>query len=392
MSPRLALELAPTMLRGVVASGWRDVVLRTVEVPWSPHAPEGGVAALRAAVGAVDSIAVTIGLGFLHVARVSLPPAPGDARERMLTLESARYFATETPVVAALAPGGHVALAVEREMLERWCALLEAWGPVTRIEAAPVALARALGGGKGEASGEYQIEANYGEQGLLALRAGVIEAVRRIPLAAGDVPGRAVPADGTLPASHRAAWGGLLAEDASEHGMLAAPDRRRRFAARRRRRFAVAVVAAAAALVLAVLAIDRWRERTLHALEADVAARRDAARGGVEALATSARLDAELSYLGKAARTLGDGRGGSLGALAAISNALPEDVVVLNARAVGREWQVDGTAASAAALVPHLDADGHFEDVRILSASSRFRDGARTRETFSLAFRVRPGT
>lgn len=392
MSPRLALELSPTLLRGVVASSWRNVVLRTIDVPWSPEAPEVGVAALRSAVGPVESIAVSVGLGLLHVARVNLPPAPDEARERMLALESGRYFATENPVVAALAPGGRVALAVDRDLLERWCVLLEAWAPLTRIDAAPVSLARAMRRRAGDASGEYLVEANEGEQGFLALRHGEIEAVRRIPLAAGDAPGVAVPADGALPATHRAAWGALLAEDSSEHGTIAAPDRRRRFAARRRRRLAVAAVAAVAALVLAVLAIDRWRERTLHALEADVAARRDAARGGVEALAATSRLDAELSYLGKAARALGDGRGGTLGALAAISNALPEDVVVLNARAVGGEWQVDGTAASAAALVPHLDADGQFEDVRILSASSRFRDGARTRETFSLAFRVRPGT
>lgn len=392
MSPRLALELAPTLLRGVVTSSWRDVPRRTVDVPWSPDAPEDGIAALRALVGPVDSIAVTIGLGLLHVARVTLPPAPDEARERMLALEGARYFATEAPVVAALAPGGSVALAIEATQLERWCALLEAWGPITRVEGAPISLARALARVRGEERGAYRVEANDGEQGLVVLRDGRVEAVRRIPLANGEATGKDVPSDGALPATHRAAWGALLAEDASERGTLASPGRRRRFAARRRRRLAVAAVAAVAGIVLAFLAIDRWRDRTWRALESEVAARREGARAGAEALATSARLDAEVAYLGKAARERGDGRGGTLGALAAISNAFPEDAVILTARAVGREWQVDGTAASAAALVPRLDADGHFEDVRILSASSRFRDGARTRETFSLAFRVRPGT
>lgn len=392
MSPRLALELGTSTLRGVVASSWRDVPQRTVDVEWSPDAPEAGIAALRALVGPVDSIAVTIGLGLLHVTRVTLPPAPDEARERMLTLEGARYFATEAPVVAALAPGADVALAIETALLDRWCALLEAWGPITRIEAAPVSFARALSGVPGQHSGAYRVEANDGEQGLVVLRDGKIEAVRRIPLANGDATGSDVPSDGAIPASHRAAWGALLAEDAPERGTLAAPERRRRFAARRRRRLAVATVAAVAGIVLAVMAIDRWRDRTWRAIESEVAARRAGARAGTEALATTARLDAEVSYIGKAARERGDGRGGTLGALATISNAFPEDAVILNARAVGREWQVDGTAASAAALVPRLDADGHFEDVRILSASSRFRDGARTRETFSLAFRVRPGT
>jgi len=392
VSPRLALELGTSTLRGVIASSWRDVPRRTVEVSWSPDAPDAGIAALREVVGAVDAIAVTIGLGLLHIARVTLPPAPDETRERMLTLEGARYFATEAPVVAALAPGGSVAMAIEASRLERWCALLETWGPITRVEAAPVSLARALARVSGQAGGAYRVEANDGEQGLVVLRDGLVDAVRRIPVANGEAAGTDVPSDGVIPASHRAAWGALLAEDAPERGTLAPPERRRRFAARRRRRLAVALVAAVAGIVLAVMAVDRWRDRTLRALEREVAASRDGARAGSDALATTARLDAEVSYLGKAARERGDGRGGTLGALAAISNAFPEDAVILNARAVGREWQVDGTATSAAALVPHLDADGHFEDVRILSASSRFRDGTRTRETFSLAFRVRPGT
>jgi len=144
--------------------------------------------------------------------------------------------------------------------------------------------------------------------------------------------------------------------------------------------------------VLAAAAADRWRNGTLRALEADVAARREAAAPGESALAATARLDAEVRVLAQATGPGGSApRGATLGALAAISNALPQDVVILNARVVGQEWQLDGTAASAAALVPHLDRDGHFEDVRLLTASSRFRDGPRTRETFSIALRVRPG-
>lgn len=391
MSPRLALEVSPWVLRGVVASAWRDAAIRTVEVAWSPAEPEAGLAALRQLVGPVESIAVAIGVGLLHVARVALPPAPDEARVRMLTLESARYFATESPVLAALAPGGSVAIAVDAALLERWCAILEEWAPITRIEGAPSSLARALAYRRGGASGDYRIEANEGEHGFLSLRDGKVDAVRRIPVAMGDAPGASIAADGAIPASHRGAWGVLLAEDAPDGGTLASPARRRRFAARRRRRLAVAVLAAAAGIALAFFSIDRWRDRTLRALEADVAARRESARAGAEALATTARLDAEVAYIGKAAHALGDGRGGALGALAAISHALPGDAVIRSAHAVGREWQVDGTASSAAALVPHLDTDGHFEDVRILSASSRFRDGPRTRETFSIALRVRPG-
>jgi hypothetical protein len=144
-----------------------------------------------------------------------------------------------------------------------------------------------------------------------------------------------------------------------------------------------------AGLSFALLAADQWRERTLRALEGDVAARREGAAAGEAAQAARARLDAESAYLSQAGATR---RQGTLGALAAISNALPPDAVIVSARAEGREWQVEGTAASAAALVPRLDQDGRFENVRILSASARFRDGPRTRETFAIALRVRAGT
>ena len=146
------------------------------------------------------------------------------------------------------------------------------------------------------------------------------------------------------------------------------------------------MVAAVAGIALAGLSADRWRARTLEALQGEVTSRREAAAPGQAALAARSRLGAEVALLSQGAPM----RNTALGALAAISNALPRDAVILSVHAVGRDWQVDGTASSAAALVPVLDRDGRFENVRILSASSRFRDGPRTRETFSIALRVRP--
>ncbi|MBK6486925.1 MAG: PilN domain-containing protein [Gemmatimonadetes bacterium] len=389
MSPRIAVELSPSMLRCVVASGWRNAARRTVDVPWSPDSPEAGIGALRSMVGGVESIAVAVGLGLLRVARVELPPADDDARAGMLALESERFFATRAPVVTALSAGGNVAVAVDAVALERWCSALEQWGPIVAIDATPMALARALGR---DGQGTYHVEANTDEHGVVSIRDGVVIAARRIPLAVDERPGVAPPDRDGVPGTHLAAWGALLAADESPGSALASAERRRRLAARRRRRLGVAVVAALAGLSLAVTAADRWREGTWRALEVDVATRRDSAAAGEAALAAHARLDAEVAVLARAAGSGGAApRGATLGALAAISNALPPDVVILQARAVGREWQLEGTAASAAALVPHLDRNGHFEDVRMLSASSRFRDGPRTRETFSIALRVRPG-
>lgn len=387
MSPRLAVELTPTHLHAVLAAGWRDAPLRTTDIAWNSADVVPAISALREWAGRVDSIAVAVGLGLLHVARADLPPAPDETREQMLALESERFFATSSPVVVALAPGGAVAFAADAGALDSWCTALERWAPVVRVDAAPVALARALGR---EASGEYRVEAGAAEHGFVAIRNGRVAAARRIPVAVGDTPGGGLPPRAGLPASHLAAWGALLGEDAAEGGTLASPVRRASLVARRRRRLGIAAVAAVAGLTFALTSAERWRERTLRAVEEDVAALRDAAAPGEAALAARARLDDEVARLARSGRAQG-GNSGTLGALAAISSALPPDAVILNAHAVGPEWQVDGTAASAASLVPRLDGVGRFEQVRLLGASSRFRDGARTRETFSIALRVRPG-
>ncbi|MFP5355970.1 MAG: hypothetical protein ACLGIK_12620 [Gemmatimonadota bacterium] len=388
MSPRLAVELTPTHLRAVLAAGWRDTPLRFTDIAWTPADPDAGIAALRGWAGNVDAIAVAVGLGMLHVARAELPPSPDEARERMLALESERFFATSAALTVSLAPGGEVAFAADAGALDGWCAALERWAPLVRVDPAPVALARALGT---KVSGEYRIDAAPGEHGYVAIRDGRVTAVRRIPLTLGDSPGAALPARDGVPGSHLAAWGALSGEDAAAGGTLAAPPRRATLTARRRRRLWGAAAAAAAGLALAVTSADRWRERTLRALEDEIATLRDGAAPGEAALAARQRLDAEIAIIARSGRAH-SGAMGTLGALAAISNALPADAVILNAHAVGREWQVDGTAASAAALVPRLDQDGRFEQVRILGASSRFRDGARTRETFTIALRVPPGS
>ena len=77
--------------------------------------------------------------------------------------------------------------------------------------------------------------------------------------------------------------------------------------------------------------------------------------------------------------------------LAALGERLPRDVTVLNARAIGDEWRIDGTATNAAAILPALDGDPRFVDARFLAATARYREGGKTYESFSLAFRAKPG-
>jgi hypothetical protein len=56
---------------------------------------------------------------------------------------------------------------------------------------------------------------------------------------------------------------------------------------------------------------------------------------------------------------------------------------------VGNEWQVEGNATTASAVLAAFAAEPGFEKVRFLAPSNRFRDGADDRETFAIAFVVR---
>jgi hypothetical protein len=166
-----------------------------------------------------------------------------------------------------------------------------------------------------------------------------------------------------------------------------APDEwRRRIAARRITAVTLTTLCAVASLVFAVWAADRWRERTVNALESQVA----------EVEARGAAADTALRMLRSReseARTIADVhalRPDPHAALAAISATLPKEATVLSARASGNDWQIDGTTSDASSLVPLLDRHAQFDSVRFLSASSRYRQANRSYETFSIALRFRP--
>jgi hypothetical protein len=75
-----------------------------------------------------------------------------------------------------------------------------------------------------------------------------------------------------------------------------------------------------------------------------------------------------------------------------MSELLPRGVVLTRLRVNGDEWQASGRArgGEAAAIVPALERDGRFTDVRMTSPSTRFREDAQEYESFAVAFRVRP--
>jgi Tfp pilus assembly protein PilN len=376
MTERLGLEITPAVLRGAWGSTWRTHPVRTFEVAWDGQDLAGAVAALRQAHPTPEAIALAVGLGFLEVARVELPPAPDDAREQMLALDPERFLGANSTLQVVLAPGSDVAIGCDQRWLQQAVRTLEGWAPVERVEAAPVALAAS-----GCPDGTWQLEAGTGEPGSIQVVAGRIAALRRGSQAADAKP---LPAYGEHAGTMRAAWGALRRTEAPATATLM--DRGARQAANRRRwqGLAMAALGAAAASLFLVAAIDRSRERTRDALEAEAA--RLTTEAGPALAAQSARLAAVREH--DVARSTLASRVDPAAALAAFSALLPRDVVVTAARMTGPDWQVEGTARNAAALVPLLDADPRFDNVRSLAASSRFRDGRETRESFSIAFRV----
>ncbi len=367
---RLGLELTPAVIRGVWMSSFTRRPVAAFETPWDPAEPAVAVTALMAAHRAPDDISIAIGLGFLHVARVSLPPAPDAAREEMLALEPDRHFPTNDPLQVALAPGSDVAFAVNAAWLAHVCEAFARWAPVSRVEAAPLALVAS-----GCPDGDWGIDAADGETGVVSVRNGRLAGARRLAGSADDTLRVPSARDGTP------ALGAVLREDAGDVGVLLPPEARRAMRGRQRRTLAVAVTAAAAAIVFLLGSLDRARERTLASLQAEAEQLAAEATPALEAHAALLRRATARQVMHS---TLGD-RPDIAGALAALGQVLPGDVVVTAVRATGRELQLEGTARDAGALVPLLDADPRFDNVRSLAANARFRDGRETRESFAIA-------
>lgn len=383
MTGRIGIEVTPTALHVVELSRWRDVIVRAFDVTWSPDEPEAAVAELRRALGEPTVLSLAVGLGFLRVAKVDLPPAPDDARDGMVALEPERFFATDAPLRTAVAPGASVGFAVARPWMEALTRALASWAPVERIDPSPLAIGESLGAG---ANGTFAVPVAHGEHGRITVRGGRLESARRIPAAAEDPAGAALSAIHGFDAKYRAAYGAVLRLERSTAGTFLDPTARAAVRSQARARSTIAVVAAAAGLAFMLYAVDRSRDRKLFALEAEAARLTSEAYPALAAQQRLLSMDRERVVIQETMSRRAD-----VGAaLAAISATLPEDAVILSAKAAGHQWEIEGTATNAAALVPRLDADPRFDSVRVLSASSRFRDGNRTRESFSLALHVRP--
>ena len=384
MNRSVGVELGTDLVRAVVTQPWRAAPVLTVELAWDPLRPADAVAQLRQRIGPVRRIALSVGLGFLHLKQASLPPAPMAERRRMLALEPDRFFPVQDQaLVVALANQQNFACAVPADLLEPWIAAFEEWAPVECVEPAPVSFAQALAP-KGT-RGSFALPAGPGEVGLVEVENGQMRAARRVPAAAAGSTG-ASPASGQSVAPELlCALGAVRGLSGSMDAMLLPDALAARIRRRRLERLVAAVALSVGTFALALWAVDRSRTKTLERVRTEAAALAPRAAPGLELRARLAALDQEAAAGG----ALAQGRSNAIAVLAALSGRLPAGATVLNLRAQGEEWQIDGSAPDAAAIIPLLDRDSRFEDVRILSASTRYREDDRTYETFSIAFRVR---
>lgn len=386
MSGRAGIELTPSAVRLVRLAPLTGRVSQAVEIPWDPARPLDAVTALRTKVGPLQGIALTIGLGFLEVARLELPPVAATEQAKIVELEPDRYFAAANrePLVFTVAPDEPIAFGTSAQLTQSWLAAFQTWAPVEWVGPAPLSLAHVL---ENHVNATFTVEAGDDEVGLLQISGGRLVSVRRTMDKRVAADARAIPASGALPSQFTAALGAARWRSQRSQVSPLAPDEwRRRFAARRLTAATWTTLGAIASLVFAVWAADRWREQTLSALQSQVVAVEARGAAADTALRMLRSRESEARTIAELHATRPDPHA----ALAAISAALPKEATVLSARASGNDWQFDGTTNDASALVPLLDRHAQFDSVRFLSASSRYRQANRSYETFSIALRFRP--
>jgi hypothetical protein len=386
VSDRLGLEISGTRLRAVALAAWGDRPRAIVDGEWDPEHPVASIAMIAGRMGRVGRIALAIGLDSLFVKHVDLPAAAPSIRRQMVAVEPDRFFPVQDEhVVVGLS--GNVAFAIDQAKLDRWIEAIETWAPVESVEASPAAQARALATA---GDGRYAFPLGDSELGLVELRGGSLASARHVSGAAVDdarVRATSVPSVRGVQPPSLAAFGAALGLDGDLGAMMIGDAQRRTIARRRVRRVATAIGTCVIALAFALWALDRSRDDVLGRL---AKRQRDLEQTAAPGIALQAQL-ASFRQQDAVSRAVLGSRADPLRVLAALGEKLPRDVTVLNARAMGNEWHVDGTATNAAAILPALDGDSRFSDARFLGATARYTEGGKTYESFSLAFRAKPG-
>jgi Tfp pilus assembly protein PilN len=392
------------------------------ETAWNPEQPEEAVQSIRDSLGSAAHVAVAIGLPLLLVKRVKLPPVAASDRAAILRLEPQRFFAVRLEdLVASVRDEDDLVFAAREVPLTAWLTALQTLGPVHRVEAGPLALARALAESR---VNDAVVLLDGSERrtgvGMVEIRAGRVTDVRRLygELAEVEVPLRSngesprmivvtpwdegrtaalaarlpsatlepLAAIGDVPPQFLTAYGAALGTDRPFVGALMPDQLRSGIKRRTRRALWWAALAAAVAGVFALTSVTAWQGRSAAEIENRVRA--------LSGRATDAMgLQSQLVTLNGQARgiaRMATDRADPLAVLLALAQQLPAGDYIRSLRTSGGEWQIDGYARQAARLIQVLGAAPEFRGVHFLSATSRVQVGERSYESFSLAFRFVP--
>lgn len=384
----IGIELRADRAIGIVRQRGRAGA--TVEVPFDPAQPEVAVSALRAALGRASAIHLTIGLAHLDVAPVQVPAVDRATARAIVTTNADRFFLLGEPSAVAVDARGQLGFATSALALGRWVDAFERWAPVRAIEGAPESLLRALRA-HDVRDAHLVLAAAERERGVIDIANGELTQVRRVPQVRGAAEWNgAQPISATqaraIPPESLVAWGATAANPSDDSAMLLSPSLAQRLVARRWWRSVQLSALALVALIAAAASLAGWRERTLHALDARVAALTPEVAGPLAEREALARAAAEAAELATANGIE------PLAVLARLGERLPVDAVLQRVQFDGEGWQLIGTTRNTEAVVRRLAADSLFTDVRIAGPTTRFRDGGVMVESFTLAFRVRgPG-
>ncbi len=421
---RVGLELGTSRVRAVVLPPGLPPRPRVVDVPYGANRLDEALAALRPYLGKPRRIALAIDLHLLAVKRLTLPAVPAQERRNIIRLEPERFFAIrDEDIVAAVRADDNLVFAATASALDHWIELIEAVAPIDVIEPTPVALARALATVP-IADAAVLFDDHAAGLALAVIERGRVTRARRLfgtlaqnvpALAAEELASpRVVLLDpwnderraalealglgasiGPVPELER--WGGAIpgpfatafgAALALEHppittDMLLAGSHESRIRARRIRGGAVSMAACTAALCFAISSLADRQDRALRDLDAETAVLSTRA-------APALAMQTELTTLDRraaAVRTVAGERRDPLHVLRALSAALPAGAFVRQIRATGADWQVDGYAPNASAVLTALGTGSDFRDVHFLSATSRAQIANKQYESFALAFR-----
>ncbi len=329
------------------------------------------------------SVVLIVGGAWIEVARPTLPPMASADKRRALHHQADRFFAIGEPIASTIYSELSVGCPVR--WLTEMHAAFESWARVDAVLALPEATALLPINGTVVADASTLSPEGTHHAGSIALtiRDGIVRDARtkrgapvaehgQLPLDVAAVLAR-VQANGVPWSAERQ----LL--DVAGESMLARANTWRWWRASG---------LLAAAVLFTAWALGAWRERTLIAAQD---AMRAATADATAALAARDRLERaarEMALIGGAAngKSASDSPSAVLVRLGAL---IPSNAFVQRLEWDGQQWRIDGSATDAAALVPRLDSDGHFEGVRSLAPSTRFLDGGAQRSSFSIGFTVR---